>query len=424
MDKEVRLPYGSTMIQITIPKENIAFILEPAQYPQVTDVAKEIHRSLAQPIASQPIRELAKKSKRVVILADDLTRITPVKQILPPLIAELHEAGLHNDNMKIIIALGTHRRMTNGEIESKFGGDVQDSIRIENHDCHAKENLVQVQDSRSRYPIWINREFAESDLKIGLGNVQPHDCAGWSGGSKILLPGIAGEETTDLMHLIAGYIPPEKRLGIPENPVRVEMDSVAKKVGLDLIVNTVLNVQKQIVGLFFGNVVKAHRAAIQRAKPIFCPSIRERADVVVVSSHPADLDYWQAMKGVAAGFQTLKKGGTMILVTPCPEGIAQPHPEFEKSGTLPLNEIKRRIRDKEFKDLAAAGLLMDHARFRARFKLIFVSQGLNDRMCEKLGVERMDTLEEAIAEERQARGGRMRMGFLTHSDLAPNLLSF
>lgn len=420
-DRSILVPYGSTVIKATIPKKNFAFLIEPADYPPVHDVSEEVRRSSASPIGCPPIRELAKKSGKVVIAVDDLTRITPVKQILPPLIEELRKAGVRDEEMKVMIALGTHRKMSNEEIRARFGDEIVNSIQVENHDSGAKEKLIYAQTTRSGYPIWINRDFAEADLKIGVGTVQPHDIAGWSGGSKILLPGLAGEETTNLMHLLGGYLPLEKRLGKAETPVRAEMDSVARKVGLDLIVNCVLNVQKQVVKIFCGDAVKAHREAVRFAEPIFCPRIPKKADIVVASSHPADLDYWQALKGVAAGSQTLKKGGTLILVTPCPEGVAGTHPQFEEFAKLTVNEIKTKVRRKEFRDLAAAGILMDHARCRAKFNLIFVSEGLDDQTCERLGVRKINTLDQAIRVAREEKGSNAKIGFVTHSDLAPSL---
>jgi len=194
------------------------------------------------------------------------------------------------------------------------------------------------------------------------------------------------------------------------------MEETAKIVGLNMIVNTVLTRSGQIAGVFAGDFVKAHREAVKLAEKIFIQEVPEEADIVIASSYPADIEYYQAIKGVFASYRAVKKCGTIILLTPCPEGIAQTHPVIAKYAALPSQEIDR-LAKKETEDPCGMACAMVHAQQREKAHLIFVSGGLTVEMCGSLGVEKADSLDHALELATKRHGARSTVGVVTESDV-------
>lgn len=362
---------------------------------------------------------LIRKGAKVAIAVDDLTRLTPCRSVLPVVVDELIEAGVREGDISVIVALGTHRPMSEEEMIARYGEGIMRRIGVVNHDARDARKLVNVGETPSGTPIIVNKEFYESGLRIAIGNVVPHMYAGWSGGAKAVQPGVSSEATTDRTHIAAARLPLEDVVGNVENPIRHEMESVARKTGLNFIVNTVLNENGDLVRAFGGDMVSAHREAVELAKTIFCPRIPAPADVVIASSYPADIDYWQAIKGAVAAFLAVKRGGVIVLVTPCREGIAVPHPEVERYGSLQSHEVEELIRNGTMRDLAAAACILVQSRIRAKARLMIVSEGLSRRDCESIGAEKMGAVDEAVEEAERALGKRASYGVLTCSELAP-----
>jgi len=417
----MKLRYGQSDMVVDLPEERIAFVAKPAHVRGIKDLSEEVRRAITNPIGSPPLGRIVKEGAKVAIAVDDITRSTPCNLILPVVIEELERAGVKDGDIKIIIALGTHRPMTEKEIIERYGEDVVRRIEVVNHDAKDKDKMVDLGKTISGTPVVVNREFQSSDIKIAIGNVIPHLYAGWSGGAKAVQPGVSSEVTTYSTHIAAARIPFEEILGRGENPVRHEIENVAKIVGLDFIVNTVLNERAELLKVFAGDMVRAHREAVGFAKNIFCPKIPSEADIVLVSSHPADIDYWQAVKGAVAAFLAVKRGGTIILVTPCYEGISPTHPEAERYGHYNLQEVERLVEDGKIRDLASAAFAMVQARIRAKAKLVIVSDGLDWKQCESLGAEKAESVQAALKNSEETLGERASVGVLTSSELVPEI---
>lgn len=414
---KLKLQYGKEIIPFSVPVKNLSFVVEPQDFPSAKDERKEVIRTLRNPIGSLRLTKLVKPKSQVIIIADDLTRVTPCNLVVPLIIEELNSAGVEDQQIKILIALGTHRPMTEKEIKLRFGKDTVERIRILNHTPFNKGTHEYLGDLVSGIPLWVNKEFLAADIKIAVGNVIPHCFGGYSAGAKSVLPGVCGEETTGRVHLAGARITIDKLIGRVENPLRKDMEEAAGIVGLDMIVNTVLTREGKLAGVFAGDFVKAHREAVKMVNQIYVQEVSEPADIIVVSSHPADIEYYQAIKGVFASYRAVKKGGTIILLTPCPEGIAKTHPVIEKYAAFPSCDIDIKAEQDFAKDLCGVACAMVHAQQKEKAHLLIVSEGLTTEMCGYLGAEKHQTLEQALKTAFKNYGNDAKIGVITQSDV-------
>ncbi len=317
----IPIHFGERIIGLDVPEENLCFNLNRNDFHPPRSATEEIRRALRQPVGSKRLSEIVPKDARIVLMADDRTRVTPQKLILPLILEELHAAGIKNDQIKLIIAYGTHRPMTDGEIEERFGRELMDQIEIRHHNCH--QNLVVVQGlTRRGTRIVVNKDVMDADFRIGVGGVLPHHPVGWSGGAKIFLPGVAGTETVNAMHLLGAT---EQQLGKILTPCREEMEDFARAVGLHFIVNVIQTDSGDLLKAVAGHFIDAHREAVKWGMQIFGARFREKADITVSSAYPSDYDFTQADKGLFSAELATKEGGEIILLSPCDEGIAPTH---------------------------------------------------------------------------------------------------
>lgn len=285
--------------------------------------------------------------------------------------------------MSFLTAPGTHRVMTDEEIIEKLGPDMVRRFTIRQHDANIAsdmKDLGTVHAGDYTIPVHVNKYALEADLLIGLGNIVPHSDAGFSGGAKILQPGVCDFVTTSATHAAAGFCP-DIPLGMVEgNPCRKGIEKVAKKANLAFIINVVKNYNNEVAGIFAGDFLIAHREGVKLARESFKVSLPKLADIVIVSSSPADLDYWQAEKGVTSAYFAVKEGGIIIFVSPCFEGLAHNHPRFREWLSLPLEETLKRLRQASPEDtgvdIISAVLAVCNSRVRNRARIFSVSEGL------------------------------------------------
>ena len=276
---EVSIPFGDGEVLVDLRNADVVAVCGIARYPAVDDIEARVAEAIAAPIGVPRLREMARGARRVAIVSDDATRPTPVADILPPILGELRASGVPDDAITIVMANGSHRLMTANEIEQKLGPGVARRFKVVNHDYRAPD-LVDFGCTPSGVPIHVNKEIADADFVIGLGSIVPHRYCGWSGGAKIIQPGVCGEETTVATHLMITR-DPSVRLGNVENVVRHEMEEVAARAGLRFIVNVILNADCQVVGIVAGHPVAAHRSGVSKALEVCGTRIREKADLVI-----------------------------------------------------------------------------------------------------------------------------------------------
>lgn len=318
----IPIHFGEKIIELDIPEENFCFNLKRNKFPSSASEEEEIKKALKAPVGSKRLKEIVNKDSSVVIMVDDRTRKTPQKLILPFVLEELNSAGVKDNQIKLVIATGTHRDMTKEEILERFGQKIVNRVEIQNHDCH--NNLVDKGLTRRGTRILLNKNVLDADIRIAVGASLPHHPTGWSGGAKMLLPGVAGTETVNAMHLLGAT---EAQLGKVMTPMREEMEDFAKEVRLHFIVNVILNENNELVKAVSGHFIHAHREIVSWGMKINGVEFREKADITLSSSYPFDYDLTQADKGMFSAERATKPGGEIILLSPCYEGVAPTHEE-------------------------------------------------------------------------------------------------
>ncbi len=409
---QISLPYGKDEICLTIPTETVGEIISPKEVTTTNAIEKEITRALDDPIESKKIEELVSHEDRVLLVVDDLTRKTPVHRIIPIIIQRLIKKGVKRENIKILVALGTHRPMGEGEIDDRFGREINRRFEIVNHSLDSA-HLLDLGSTRNGTPIKVNRLVVWADLVLGIGAIIPHHLCGFSGGAKIIQPGICGADTTAQTHLL-GVRYKQSLLGKVENEVRREMEEIASRVEMMHIFNVVLDRQGNLFRAFFGGYRKAFRKGVEAAKEVYRANFSSRVPVVIASSHPCDIDFWQAHKTLYAADRVCEEGGSIVIVTPCPEGIAQTHPEITSYAYLSWKEIREKVNRKELSDYVGAALALAWAKIREHKRILVVSQGISRQEAKRLGFIYHHSIESSIRDCLEYHGKEAKISVLSH----------
>lgn len=370
----VILPGKNCEYRVDIPARCLGEILSPRQVHVPTSWTDLLLEAFLHPVGCRPLAELATPGQSILIIVDDNTRSTPTQQVLPVLLAHLAAAGCQPEDITLAIALGTHRPMTATEIELKLGRPVALRFPVINDSAHKGEVFVATGEFLNGVPIEVHRAVLNADLVIGIGSVVPHTEAGWSGGCKMILPGMCSERTVMENHRLAADTP-GNALGQEATPVRQNMEEIVARIGFDFSINLVLTSSGGIIGAFAGHFVAAQRAAVEAARQVYAVPYRERADIVVSNAHPAEIDFWQASKGIWSGELLVKSGGTVILNAPCPEGIG-PHPNFLELIQVEPEELGAGLASGAIADVSAAALALPVARMLDHMRLSIVSPNL------------------------------------------------
>ncbi|MDD1767208.1 MAG: nickel-dependent lactate racemase [Methanomassiliicoccales archaeon] len=421
---KVELIYGSREIDVDIPDKNVLWELWPNDLPPVADEEREIRHAILNPLGCERLGALVKPGMKVVILADDLTRPTPKKRILPILLDELNRAGVPDIDITVLIALGTHRYMTEDEILKAFGNEIISRVRILNHEWMGPGNLVTLGRTENGTPITVNKVAYDADFLIGLGSIVPHCWAGFSGGAKIIQPGISGPDTTAATHHLIFDDDSEvlSFAGMAHNKVMNEMRAVARQAGLDFIVNVVVNSKKEVVKVVAGDLEMAHNAGIEASRQNFVREISQRADIVIEEAYPADFDMWQATKPLSYSRRAVKDGGTVIFLTAAPDGICANHPFLAEQGRCSYSELKDMMLCDQVGDRVAGSLLMLIKKGVEGVNVIAVSDGLTREMKWQMAMEHAGSMEEALRIAFARHGKDATVGIIHHGgDVLPVL---
>ncbi len=418
---KIKFPYPE-FPGLNIPDNNFAGIYGPQEMKNLPEDLEVISRGMNNPIGTPPLQDMVKPTDKVLIITDDNTRTTPLHLIVPVLVDKLLAAGVVRENIKVLIALGTHRPMTEQEIADKFG-DIHKEISIVNHNWRDLDNLADAGSTSRGTPIVVNKEIIEADFVIGIGHIVPHRVAGFSGGSKIIQPGVCGGETTGKTHWLSAGYRGDEILGLEDNPVRQELNEAAQKVGLDVIINVVQDANKKVVELVMGDPVKAFHHGCETAREVYGVNIPARADIVIVDSYPADIEMWQAAKGVYTAGLAVKDGGTVILVTPCPEGVARQHPQITEFGYQSYQDVLDLVEKGNLSDLTVAAHIVHVGEVIAdRAGGILVSSGIDRETAEKLNFTYAESPQRALEMALQKHGENASVIVLQHGgELLPVL---
>ena len=392
----ISFPYRD-LGSLDVPEQNLLGIFSPSIVKVEKNEEQIIEEALSHPIGSPPLTQILKGREKVLVVVDDYTRSTPVQKILPCLIKELERAGVKKDGIQILVALGTHRPMTEEEMIEKFGQELSKQYSIINHSWWDPSQLIHLGETEKGTPILVNRMVKEVDFIVGIGQIVPHRVSGFSGGCNIVQPGICGEETTGKTHWLSARFRGREILGKIENPVKDEIEQVALKAGLKWIINTIQDGTGRTVDVVAGDPILAYRKGGNRSLQVYQAELPRDADIVVADSHPYDSELWLASKGIYASELAVRQGGVVILVSPCPEGVSPSHPEVLEFGYQTFEDADLLFRQGKIHKLTAAAHLVHVGRvIKERAKSIFVSQGISKEEKERLGFIHAETPQEAL----------------------------
>lgn len=394
--KTIKIPYGNKEIEFRIPEKNFSELLVPSS-PQLPKSGKwETMHALEESIGADRIEKMAEISDKIVIICEDITRYAQTDIMISVLIDRLSRAGIHDKNIKIVMALGSHRPMTNEEKIKKVGKKIFDRFEVINSENKDRNKLVDAGVAPGGVRVWLDPIVYESDFKIGIGSIEPHTAAGYTGGGKIIYPGVVGQETVSNFHIISVSL--GNLIGDPDNEARLTMEKWVKTVGLDYILNAVVTPENKLYKVVAGHFVKAHRAGVKYARKVWGIKSKKRIDIAIVSSYPADLDFWQGGKGIVNCEKAIPDGGFLILVTPCYEGVG-PHSEYIDyiGHDEPEKLIKEaRENNKVTEDVLPLAVGAAVARVRKRINIAVISEYLSKEDIERSGFLYFETIEDAV----------------------------
>lgn len=279
---------------------------------------KQIQKAFDEPIGAPRIRELARGKKEVVIIFDDITRPTPVYQLAPYVLRELQEAGIADEQIRFVVASGSHGAHDNHALRRKLGQEILERFLVFNHNPY--ENCVSIGATKMGTPLAVNREVMSCDLKIAIGCILPHPQAGFGGGGKIILPGVAHIDSIDHFHRTVHASPPDT-VGLghwDENPMRAETEDAARLAGLDITVDALLNGRCEVAELVVGDPVLAHHEGVKLAKEVYATTPVVDADIVVANAYAKAGE--AAIAAIIAIRSLKREGGTVVMIMDCPEG--------------------------------------------------------------------------------------------------------
>ena len=319
---EVVLAYGKHGLTIEAPDD--AAIVEPAHTPGVDDEPGALRAALRAPIELPPLQALARPDDTVVIVHSDLTRPAPNDRMLPVILDELAEAGVPAERITLLNATGLHRPNTEAELRQMLGDRIVDGYRCVNHDAHAHADLRFLGHTPGGAEVRLNRRYVDASLRITTGFIEPHFFAGFSGGAKSVLPGVAGDMSVMHNHSAPMIADPSAAWGITaDNPIMRESRAAARLCPPSMILNVTLNKSKQITGVFAGALEPAHDAGCRFVKDSVMRQVERPFDIVVTtnSGYPLDLNLYQAVKGMSAAAQVVRPGGAIVIAAECSDGI-------------------------------------------------------------------------------------------------------
>ncbi len=320
----VRIPIGNTVVDVRVP--NLVKVAEPRPVPGAADPRGAVRQAIAAPIGAKPLREIARGRHRAVIVVNDITRPYPGRLMAEEIIRELNAAGMEEKEIALLIAYGQHRENTPEELASMYGRELTSRFRIIHHHASVPEENVTVGFTRGGVEVSVNRFYMEADLRILTGCIAPHQFAGFSGGRKSVIPGIAGIEAVKRHHSFP--IRPEKiSLGVLENNrFHLEALEAARMTGVDFIVNSVDNAQREPVAFVAGDLKAAFDAGVEISRRVWTVEIPVRPNIVLVSpgGYPRDIDLHQSQKAIGCCELLLPEGGGLVLCAECRDGAGKP----------------------------------------------------------------------------------------------------
>ena len=410
---KISIPFGKSYLQADVP--NLLTILRPKHVVPLENPVKTLREKLKNPIGSPPLKDLAKAKKDAVIVINDITRPCHSDILIPGIVKVLNEAGIKDDKIKLLVATGNHRGNTKIELESMLGTGIVNRIKIYNHNDLDKKSLTYIGTTKRKIPVYINKIFVQSSLKILTGIVSPHHSEGFGGGRKSILPGISGIETIHPHHSFP-IRPSEPSMGwIDGNPMHEESLEAARMAKVDFIVNVVNNEDNKIAGIYAGDLDKAHKEGVKLCNKIRRAKVTEKADIVITSpgGYPRDFDLHQSQKAISPAEMCCKPGGVIILVAEAIDGIGK-FGNWLKNAKTP-GEVIERFKKEGFTPEASIKAFF-YARALVKYKVIVVTKGVLPEELRNMFLMPALNIQEAIKGAINIMGKNSKFIFIPHGD--------
>ena len=328
---ETTLAFGRQGLKLALPDTHQYTVLHSISAPPLPDAAAAIETALDRPAAGPSLAETAAGKKSAAISVCDITRPAPNSTVLPPVLRRLEAAGIPRANITILIATGLHRGATEDEIRQILGPEIAAAYTIGNHDARRRETHHHLGTTRSGTPVWIDERFISADLHMSLGYIEPHLMLGFSGGRKLIAPGLAAQETIKELHSSRFMRDPRAREGsIDDNPLHAELLEIARLARHDFLVDVALAQDRRIAAVFAGEPVAAHYTGVQWVRNSLMQNLDQPMDAVITTGggYPLDLTYYQCLKGITAAGNMIRPGGRILMAGACEEGVGSP--EFQE----------------------------------------------------------------------------------------------
>lgn len=404
----VELKYGSQTLAVELPD---ARVLRPRPKTPAAPPAELVRAALARPIGGPPLAEILTPGEQVVIVTSDITRYTGSEYYLPVLVEELNARGIKDEDIRVVVALGIHRAQSEAE-HRKILGPLHGRIRVVDHDCDNPAELVTLGETRGGIPVSINRRVAEAQRLIVTGTLGFHYFAGFGGGRKGLVPGVASRATCMATHFgvfnppeIGGKHPRATTGVLAGNPVHEAILEAARMARPDFLLNTLLSPTKEILEVFCGDLEQAHLAGCALCRELYEVALEEPADLALVScgGQPKDINFIQAHKALDYGVKALRPGGTLILLAACPDGFGN-KTFFDWFRYQDLGEFEAALRRNYEINGQTAHATLSKAR---QYRVILVSE-LSAEQTAAMGMEKAADLDAALALAREGLPSRAR----------------
>jgi lactate racemase len=410
----IKLDYGRTGLEAEFPDDRVVGPLAIKDAIPLADPERALTRAIAEPVGTPPLAQLACGRKNACILICDITRPVPNQLLLPPILRILEEQGIPRDDILILIATGLHRPNQGNELEEMVGPDIVKHYRIENHFGKKLADHEYLGTTDNGVPAYIDRRYTQADLKITTGLIEPHLMAGYSGGRKVICPGIAALETVKIWHGPKFLEHPKADCGsLDGNPVHEENTRIAKLAGCDFIVNVCIDGQRRVLWLGAGHMEKAWLEGVRFVENVVRVPVAEPLDIVVTScaGYPLDTTWYQAIKGLTGALPIVKKGGTIILTASLTEGIGSP--EFQRliADNPDLGAFKKRILGKDY-FVMDQWQLEEFAKVAAKCKVKVVTKGMSAATLCQCHAEPAASVEVAVADSLAEYGSAAKVAVI------------
>jgi nickel-dependent lactate racemase len=382
-------------VEISV-EQGLCLGLAGFEEPPAVSWPEDFRAAFAAPLGTPMLRDLARGKRRVAVIVSDSTRGVPTAKVMPMVLEELADAGIRSKDITVVVARGVHRPATEDEIRDIVGEESLKGLTVINHDPYEARLLVSLGKTSFGTPVEVSRAVYEADLRISIGKVEPHEFAGFSGGRKSVLPGIASERTIEINHRPDMLMSPEARPGeLSKNPIHLDMVEAAGMLKIHFTVNLVVNQAGETIGVFAGGIEEAHAAAVGFMRSFCQITLKEQPDIIVTTpGKPLNINFYQSVKPLIALAPVMAPGGVLVLYCSCRDGLGTEDMLIPYEGAQTVDDVIGRL-NAEYK------IQMDHALLlgkilRKGIRIVVATPSVDEAVLRKMFLDTASSPQEAL----------------------------